>query len=92
MFYKSYLNIINFYINNAKKAKDVTLNHDLIILTYFFTLKNFYQKFIDFYKIEAEVRCEDLMKNNCLILEIHKNYSFLSSEIKLITKSLYKKR
>ena len=64
----------------------------MIILTYFFTLKNFYLKFIDFYKIEEDINYDDLKKNNCLILEILKNYSFLSSEVILITKSLFKTR
>jgi hypothetical protein len=92
VFYKSYKNILDFYLNIARKIKDVVLNHELIILTYFFTLKNFYLKFIDFYKIEEDINFDDLKKNNCLILEILKNYRFLSSEIKLITKSIFKKR
>jgi len=66
--YKSYKNIIEFYLNILKKTKDVVLEHEIITLSYFYTLKNFYIKFIDFYNGESETST-DLKK----IVIIHLN-------------------
>jgi len=45
----NYRKIIKSYVNIVKNAKDVVLDHDLIFLTYFFSIKTLYLKFNDFY-------------------------------------------
>jgi hypothetical protein len=60
--YKSYKNIIEFYINIMKKTKNLKLNHEIIILSYFYLLKSFYIKFIDFYNTECDISSDDLKR------------------------------
>jgi hypothetical protein len=90
--YKSYKNIIEFYINIMMKTREINLNQDIIYSSLFYLLKCFSVKFYDFYNTEARDISNDYKRLNCLILEILKNYNFLKVEVKIIMKGLFKNK
>jgi uncharacterized protein (DUF2164 family) len=90
--YKSYKNIIEFYINIKMKTRDLELDQDIIYSSLFYILKCFYVKFYNFYNTEARDISNDHKRLNCLILEILKNYNFLKVEVKTIMKGLFKNK
>lgn len=89
--FKSYRNIVEFYINILKKTKDVNFNYEVVYSSIFFLLKCFYMQFYTFYKTECSYS-EDVKRLNCLILEILKNYNFLIVEVEIIMKGLFRNK
>jgi uncharacterized protein (DUF2164 family) len=90
--YKSYKNIIEFYINIMMKTRDINLNQEIIYSSFFFILKCFYAKFYSFYTTEVNDISNDPRRLNCLVLELLKNYNYLKVEVRSIMKGLFKNK
>lgn len=85
----NYIDVIKFYMNIIKKVKDISLEHEMIYLSFFFVLKCFITRFIYFYLTEKKYTYDEY-KLNCYIVETIRNYSYIKNEIPQLMKYLFK--
>jgi hypothetical protein len=90
-FTQSYISIIKFYMNIVNKINNVYLEHELIYDSFFFILKCFVFRFLEFYRTEKKFNT-DVLSLNCLLIETYRNLNYIQTILTTLLRRLFRNK